>query len=124
MSEPRKFRGFGGMRFARVGVTGVLVTCDGMLRDAVLAVASSGVISPWAGPHSHAGSVQSHPASAYTAGVAEAGGWNARTVAPGGHLQTRSLSILLWGLISLTAGRGRGAPRACARAPARWRHYL
>src|SRR5215471_1976974 len=98
---------------------GVLVTCDGMPRDAALAAASSGVVAPWAGPHSHAGSVQSHPASAYTTGAAEAGGWNARTVAPGGHLQTRSWSLLLWGLISLTAGRGGGVARACARATAR-----
>ena len=80
-----------------VGVMGVIVTCDGMPRDAALAAASSVVVSPWAGPHSHAGSVRSHPVSAYTTGAAEAGGWNASTVAPGGHLETRSLSILLWG---------------------------
>jgi hypothetical protein len=93
-NKPRKFRGFAVLGVTRVGIMDVIVTCDGMPRDAEL---SSVVASPWVGPHSHAGSAQSHPASACTAGAAEAGGRNASTVAPGGHLEMSSLLILLWG---------------------------
>jgi hypothetical protein len=94
-NKPRKFRGVAVLGLIRVGIMDVLVTCDGMPRDAAR---SSVVASPWGGPHSHAGSAQSHPASACTAGAAEVGGWHARTVAPGGHLAMFSWLILLLGV--------------------------
>ena len=97
-SKLRKFRSFAVLRCARVGIMGVIVTCDGMPCDAALAAASSVVASLWADPHTHAGNVQSHPASAYRAGAAEAGGWNVSPGAPGGYLETRSSRILLWGV--------------------------